>query len=500
MRRYILFLLMVVLTVGLSSAQTINVHSGSVASDKDNWSNLPLFSAFKGDKIKFSAEVDHRRKDVQLYVVQYPGNLIVYANDAMESDSYEFVVPSDAVYGFWYRGAGENVSLNVDRIAGPNAKGEPLKWTTVAYEDTLYRSEFREVVIGKTLKYQPRVQRVKIREMETSEILSNTSYGLFPGAKTAYPIEVPNSDVDNYREKEIISLSVTLTAGNSTYNALKGVVTKGLTAAANKAIGSATKAGAKKAIGKQNPASNYDFVDDIFAHKEKLETTQELLELGSETVDILSEDAEENSKEKKLERGEEVDAYVLQPDGFETVKINKTEPEKETDKEELSVSGLTGYKIPSVEDLASKAAGVITPKIVDKVKLSLLEVDADANRETVFSETDGFITKEIPLDGSDYKIYYLTIENPREVNDAKNLTTSLIHGNVIVEAKYRLTDYADMVYFDRVEEPVTTKKFFNSGKRLRNKKLVLQGQVKPWEWELNENEAPSPPEVIVISD
>ncbi|WP_462317551.1 hypothetical protein [Marinilabilia sp.] len=497
MIRNILLVLMILMTVASSTAQTINVHNGSVASDKDYWSSLPLFTAYKGDKIKFTAEVEHKRKDVQLYVLQYPGELIVYANDAMESDNYEFTVPSNAIYGFWYRGAGENISLKVDRIHGPNAKETPLKWKMVADMDTIHNSGFRDVVIGKRIKYQPRVQRVKVREIETSEILSNTSYGLTPGGKMVYPLEVPNSDNDNYRKKEIIGLSVTLTAGNSTYEALKGVVAKGLTAAASKAANSAAKAGAKKII-KQNPASNYDFVDNVFEYKDKLETTQELLELGVEANDALSENSTQESNGERLARGEDVQAYVFQDDGFQAVNINKAKKEEgeESSEGELSISGLTGYDIPSIEDLADKAAGVITPKIVDKVTLEL--IDASAGGDTVFTKTDGFITKEIPLDGSEYKVYLLALTNPRQLKDAKNLTTALIHGNVIVEARFRLTDYADMVYFDRVEEPVTTRRFQKNSKTEFRRKLVIDGQEKPWEKELGGNLDPLPPSVMVI--
>lgn len=497
MIRNILLLLMILLTVASLSAQTVSVHNGSVASDKDSWSSLPLFTAYKGDKIKFSAEVEHKRKDVQLYVVQYPGELIVYANDAMEAENYEFTVPSNAIYGFWYRGAGENISLKVDRIPGSNAKETPLKWKMVADMDTLHSSGFQDVIIGKRIKYQPRVQRVKVREMETSEILSNTSYGLTPGAKMVYPLEVPNSDNDNYRKKEIIGMTVTLTAGNSTYEALKGVVAKGLTAAASSAVNSAAKAGANKAI-KQNPASNYDFVENVFEYKDKLETTQELLELGVEANEALSENSTQESNGDKLARGENVQAYVLQEDGFQIVNINKPKEEEEEEGSdgELSISGLTGYEIPSIEDLASKAAGVITPKIVDKVTLEL--IDASAGGDTIFTKTDGFITKEIPLDGSEYKVYLLALTNPRGIKDAKNLTTALIHGNVIVEARFRLTDYADMVYFDRVEEPVTTKKFVKSSRKEFRRKLVIDGQEKPWESELGGNLNPLPPSVMVI--
>jgi hypothetical protein len=496
MKRSIFFLLMIIISVAFSAAQTINIHSGSVSSDKDNWSSLPLFSAYKGDKIKFEAQVDHKRKDVKLYVVQYPGDLIVYANDAMEADNYEFVVPSDAIYGFWYKGAGENVSLNVDRIAGPNTKSEPLKWQMVVDQDTLHDNGFSDVVIGKTVKYLPRVQRVKIREMETSEVLSNTSYGLIPEGGMMYPIEVPNSDVDNYRKKEIVGLTVTLTAGNSTYEALKGVVTKGLTAAANKAVGSATKAGAKKMVKKQDPSSNYDFVEDIFAEKEKLETAQELLELGAEAAEVLGDSTDENSNGEKLSKGMDVGAYVLQPGGFQKVMINKIM--EENGKGELSVSGLTGYEIPSIKDLAGKAADLITPKVDDKVTLRLMDVTA--NMDTLFVETGGFITKEVLLDGSEYKVYYLSVMNPRKMKDLKNLANTTIHGNVIVEAKYRLTDYADMVYFDRVEEPVTTKKYFKTKKLETSKKLVLEGQKKPWESELSAGAMPGPPTVMVIPD
>lgn len=495
MRRYIYALLVAFILVGAAGAQTINVHSGSVPSNKDYWSNLPLFSAYKGDKIKFSAEVEHKRKDIQLYVVQYPGDLIVYANDAMESDNHEFMVPSDAVYGIWYRGAGENVALNVQRIAGPNAKNEPLKWKMVVDSDTLHSNGFKDVVIGETVKVQPRVQRVKIREMETSEILSNTSYGLIPEGGMLYPLEVPNSDVNNYREKELIGLSITLTAGNSTYNALKGVVAKGLTAAAKKAASSATKAGAKKMVKKQDPASNYDFVEDIFAEKEKLGTAQELLELGSEAADVLADSTNEESNGAKLSKGMEVGAYVLQPGGFQKIMINKVM--EENGKGELSVSGLTGYEIPSIEDLADEAAALITPKVDDKVTLCLMDTK-DGKLDTVYMETGGFLTKEIPLDGNDYKVYFLSVMNPRKMKDFKNLANLTIHGNIIVEAKYRLTDYADMIYFDRVVEPVTTKKYVKSRKLESKRKLVIEGQEKPWERDLSAGSMPVPPSVLVI--
>lgn len=495
MRRYIYALLVTFLLVGAVGAQTITVHNGSVPSDKDYWSNIPLFSAYKGDKIKFSAEVEHKRKDVQLYVVQYPGDLIVYANDEMESDNYEFVVPSDAIYGIWYRGAGENMALNVQRIAGPNAKSEPLKWKMVADLDTLHSNGFKEVVIGETVKVQPRVQRVKIREMETSEIISNTSYGLIPESGMLYPLEVPNSEVDNYREKELIGLSITLTAGNSTYEALKGVVAKGLTAAANKAASSATKAGAKKMVNKQNPASNYDFVEDIFAEKEKLETAQELLELGSEAADVLADSTNEDSNGAKLSKGMEVGAYVLQPGGFQKVLINKVM--EENGKGELSVSGLTGYEIPSIEDLADEAAALITPKVDDKVTLFLMDTKG-GKLDTVYTETGGFLTKEIPLDASEYKVYFFSIMNPRKMKDFTNLANVTIHGNVIIEAKYRLTDYADMIYFDRIVEPVTTKKYVKRRELKSRRKLVLEGQEKTWERELSADSTPVPPGVMII--
>ncbi|PWE00653.1 hypothetical protein [Marinilabilia rubra] len=487
MRRYIIITFLLLAFIGGLNAQTVNVHSGKVKAERNEWKHLPLFSAYKGDKIKFDIKADHKRRTAFFQVVQYPGNVIVYSNSDVSSDSHEFIVPDNALYSVWYKGPNIDVILNVERIAGKNAKDKPLEWQLVSTPDTAHKSEFREVKIGANVRYKAKTKKVKVNEFSTSEIVSNHSFALVPTASSFYHVEVPNSFEDDYFKKELTGFKVTLTVGDEAYQALKGVVTDGLTAAAGKVASAAKSKASKKISKKKDPGANYEFVDDIEEEQDKMENAQEILELSSEAASVAGEGTSKEQEANIAGDGLGLAGYVIEEGGLKQVLVK--EGLKQVGGGELSVEGITGYDIPSVGDLAGKAAGAITPKIKDKVHVTVKDVETD---QFVIDKTVGYMSEEIPLDGTKYKIYTIKVRNIRELKDSKNLLTYLVSGNMMMEAEYKITEYADMVFFDPEEEPVMTKKFFKEFEENSEVRVVFADQVKPWETVLSPDEVEIP--------
>lgn len=465
------------------SAQTESIHSGKVEAERREWKHLPLFSAYKGDKIKFEVEVHHKRRTFHLIVAQNPGNTIVYSNSDIAKGGHEFVAPDDAVYCVWYEGPNIDVTINIDRIPGENVREEPIEWEIVSTPDTTHKSEFREVEIGAKIRHKAKKKKVKVNEFETSEIVSNVSFALHPTTQDMYLVEVPNAVQDEYMTKELTGMKVSLVVGEEAYEALKGVVTDGITAAAGKVASLAKDKGKKRINKKEDPASNYEFVDDIEGEQDKMDKASEILELSSEAASVAGEDTEKEEEADMAGDGLAMAGYVVAEGGLKKVLVKEGLKQAGVD---LSVENLTGYDIPSLGDLADGAAGAITPKIKDKVLVKVQDVTTD---QFVVNKTSGFFADEIPLDDKEFKIYHVSVKNIREMKDAKNLLSYMVFGNLIIEANYKITEYSDMVFFEPEEEPVKTKKFFKEFTENKEVRVVLAHQVKPWDEVLSLEEA-----------
>jgi hypothetical protein len=484
MKRIATIFLLIITLFPLVQAQSETIYSGKVEADRREWKHLPLFSAFKGDKIKFEAKAHHKRRTIHLSIAQHPGNSVVYYNLDVAEDAHEFLVPDNAVYCIWYEGPNIEATLNVERIPGPNAGGELPSWKIVSTPDTTHNSEFREVEIGKKVRLKAMKKKVKVNQFETTEIVSNVSFASAPTTSDMYFVEVRSGSEDDYMTKYLTGLKVSLVVGEEAYEALQGVVSDGLTAGVGKLASMGKNKAKNKLSKKKDPAKNYEFVDDIEGEQEKMEKASEILELSSEAATIAGEDTEDEEEADLASDGLAMAGHIIAEGGLKKVIVK--EGLKEAGLGNLSVEGLTGYDVPSLGDMADGAAAAITPKIKDKVSVKLKDLDTE---QIVLDKTAGFFAEELPLDSTQYKFYHVIIENPRELKDAKNLLSYMVFGNLILEAKYRITEYADMVYFEPEEEPVKTKKFFKEFEENQEVRIVLDHQVKPWDTLLTLEEA-----------
>jgi hypothetical protein len=352
------------------------------------------------------------------------------------------------------------------------------------------------VEIGSKVHYKAKKKKVKVNEFETTEIVSNLSFALVASTSDNYLVEVPNETQDEYLTKELTGLKVSLVVGEEAYNALKGAVSDGLTASVGKLASLGKKKAKNKFQKKKDPATNYEFVDDIDNEQDKMENASEILEISSEAASTAGEGTDKEGEADLASEGLDMAGYVLSEGGIKQVLVK--EGLKQAGLGDLSVEGVTGYEVPSLGGLADDAAAAITPKIEDKVTVKMEDVTTD---RYIINKSSGFFAEEIPLEGDEYKMYHVEIKNNRELTDAKNLLSYMVFGNLIVEANYKMTEYSDMVYFDPVETPVKTEKFFKDYEENKEVRVVLAEDVKPWETILSPDDVElSRPEIGFTSD
>lgn len=463
----------------IAEEKPITICSENLTAERHTTKRISLFTATKGDKIRIKLTVNEKKKSIEFSVIQHPGSCPVYQNMEATALTHEIIVPTDAIYEIAYQGPNADFSLEVLRI--------PVNAASVTFNreiafaqvpDTTFNSGYSDETIGYTKKIIPRVQRIKAREITSSEVILNSSFALEGAGQDFLNVDIPATTIDEYRTQELLSWSVTLSIGDQVNEVLRGIVADGLLAGAGKATDLlAGGKGKKNKMNKYDNTNNYDFVDDIGKEQGKWDKTVQSLEIASDAAALAGKGTNNESEGQKLSKGLEVSAYVMDNGGLKQVLIKEGLKQAGVPSA-VELSEMVGVKVPSVEDIAASAAAAITPKIKDKVHLKIKDYKTDTY---IADAVTGFYTQNFSVNQQDDDIrYLLTIKNQRGGIDAANILSDYVYGNLMIEANYKITDYTDVIFYDTIEEPVTTKHYTCSASTNETAKIMFKDQVKDY--------------------
>lgn len=350
-----------------------------------------------------------------------------------------------------------------------SATGE--SYVLVEYPDTMWSLNYKYVPIQEDIvKVVPRMSRMKSQVTQMSEIIYSQSFSAVSGQPLAAKIRLPKPINDEYQTMKYKKLKYTLVVSEETYKAFKKqmsiVIKSGLTYGIGKGTGKiASKAGKAKPAGDES----MNTVEKILDVKDQYEQTTEIIETA-ETVDHIAK----TGKEKEEEPEEAF--FVKNGKSANTVlhKVGATD----ADVTEYIPEAMMKLKIPSVSDISDGIADKITPHIKDQIYFKITA--ADQTQKVYYDNTVSYLSGEIPL--KDNFNFNFLIKNPRSKFDWKNFVSNYIHGSLIIELEYELTNYKDMLIFDEVRSTVDKGYTLpvQEYKVVKRKKYVPKSEVKSW--------------------
>ncbi len=490
-----IFILTILISV-IYSLQTFAAEKSIILFKKDLTAkrkvlqHIPLFTATQGDIITVNVTVNEKRKDIILLINQHPGQSKICQHIDLRNLTHQFEVPSDAVYEISYIGPNADFSIEVLRTpASPKTRDFSRNFTYIRQPDTLHHSTYFDRLVGKNTLYTPKVKKVKVREVTSSEVIYDNSFAL-EGSTDLFFTKVPGDKIDKYKEQKLVSWSVMLSVGDEVHKALSNKVAEGLTAGFGSAIGALTNkaTGSKKKKTEkeaQDYLNGYDFVDDIKVEKNKFDNSSEVLELSGQGLAVLYEGTAHEDEAKIAGKALESAAFIVSGGGIKGVAV---------DFAASKIEDLVGVELPSISGVASDIAGVITPKVKDKVHLKVR--DCNDLETDLINTTSGFFTKKFNVDrfyqdtqienSIHDRVLALYLESDRASIDARDILTDYVYGNLKVEATYKVTEYRDVIKYDKTEKSINTRDFRTWYDVNETFKIVFSDQVRPYFTEISE--------------
>ena len=330
--------------------------SGKYSSTKQV-KQLKTFTASKGDIIKIKVTALHKKRGVKIWVMQHPGNSMVYYYEGIKDATKSIVAPTDAIYQIFY--GGNKLDFNIEVVNFTNkpngsGRGNPVY---VRIPDTLHTSGYVNIPVGESYTISPYKEKVVLQTNITSEQISSRDF--FTGVDK-FEIDVPGNVKDDYRNQKLLSYSFLLTVGGaSSYSAMMGVVDAGIDAFVKLPTPkSKNKGKVKKGKGKDQ----YDFTEKLDEESSKLETVTGLVEIANDGADTLAPGSSTSDVLKTT-------AFVLDG-GIQEVALESALDAVGAPKEVMAIYGAVN-DFPSVTDIAKNAAHKIIPKMKGKARLTV---------------------------------------------------------------------------------------------------------------------------------
>lgn len=349
-----LTILLALLSVNANAQSPVNIVKGKFIADKGT-TLLKTFSVSKGDVIEIKLTTLHKRRGLNIWIRQHPGNLLVLDFEDLTTSTKKIVAPVDAIYQIFYGGSKLDIEIEVNNYtSSPNGpgRGEPVY---VRIPDTLHASGYVTRSIGENYTLSPQKEKVLLKTSIQSEQICSRD---FITGVDLIELNIPGNVKDEYREQKLLSYSVTLTCGEiGMYNAMMGVVDAGIDAFV-KIPGPKSENKAKLAKAKDN--NQYKFTDKLDDAAEKIETTKEIVDIGKDGADTL---APGSSTAKVLEGT----AFVL--DGGIQKMVLETALDKAGAPKEMKALIGAVQEFPSLSDITKGAVHKLVPSIKGNARL-----------------------------------------------------------------------------------------------------------------------------------
>jgi len=353
-KKIIFFVLIAFIAYNTNAQSPESIVKGKYTSDKQA-AQLKTFAVSKGDVIEIKLTTLHKRRGLNIWVKQQPGNLVVFDFEDLTTSTKQIIAPADAIYQIFFGGTKLDFEIEVNNYTNsPNGPGRG-KPVYVRIPDTLYASGYVTRSIGENYTLSPQKEKVLLKTSKQSEQICSRDF--FTGVDLI-ELNIPGDIKDEYREQKLLSYSVTLTCGEvGMYNAMMGVVDAGIDAFV-KIPG--PKSANKDKLPKANVNNQYKFTDKLDDAAEKLETTKEIVDIGKDGADTL---APGSSTAKVLEGT----AFVLDG-GVQKMVLENALDAAGAPKEMKALVGAV-QEFPSLSDLTKDAVHKLVPTIKGNARL-----------------------------------------------------------------------------------------------------------------------------------
>jgi len=354
-------IILVLFSIGASSAlaKEVTVVSGNFTAKKRT-AELKTFAVSKGDVLEIKLTVDHKRRGLDIWMKQHPGDVFVLDYDKFRAGSKKIVAPADAIYQIFYGGA--RVDFNIEVINHTNKPNGPGRGdiTYVCMPDTVYSSGYADVEIGESYTLSPYKEKVVLGTTINSEMVCNRDF--FTGVDYVH-LQIPGDVKDEYREQKLLGYSVSLTCQSpEVYREMMGLVTSGIDAFVKTPSFGLKK---KKQPKKMNQNNRYEFTDDLQKESNKWETATELLEIAQEAADTLA-------PKSSTAEGLETAAFLMDTDGMKQLALEKGLKAAGAPEEMMAIMNAVD-EIPSAADLLNDGLAKYGPKVKGSAHLNISE-------------------------------------------------------------------------------------------------------------------------------
>lgn len=339
---YTITILMFLSNISIAQKQIINILNGKYTSTK-NTHRLKTFVASKGDVIEFKLTTLHKRRGLNIWIKQQPGDLVVLDYEKLRNSTKKITAPADAIYQVYY--GGTKLDFNIDIINHTNKPQGPQRGEAmyVRIPDTIHSSAYVNKCIGENYTISPYTEKVKLSTVIQSEQISSRD---FITGTDLLNISIPADVKDDYREQKLLSYSFSLTCSTpSSYKAMMGIVDAGMDAYIPDLSMDLLKK--KSKVKKMNHTNRYNVVD-INKENQKLEKTIATLKLTQELGDSLAP-GNETDADKILA----TTAFLLDTDGMKKMALEKSLKTIGAPDELFAVMNAV-ERIPSPIDMLSK--------------------------------------------------------------------------------------------------------------------------------------------------
>jgi len=354
-------LLLLCLTCNGLKAEEFVVLSGDYKA-RNATAELTTFTVSQGDVVEFKITVNHKKRGLDIWVKQHPGNVFALDYDEFRGGVKKIVAPADAIYQVFYGGA--RLDFNIEIKKQTNKANGPGRGDVVhvCIPDTNYVSGYVDKEIGASYSLRPYKEKVVLGTTVQSETVCNRDF--FTGVDL-FELAIPADVKDEYREQKLLSYSVNLTCQSpEVYKEMMGVVNSGIDAFVKMPEFGASK---KKKPKKMNHNKQYEFTDDLAKESEKWEKATELLELSQEAADTL---APNSTTGKVLE----TTAFLLDTDGMKQLALEEGLKAAGAPEEMLAIMNAV-EEVPSASDLLKEGVNKYAPKVKGSAKLSVYETN-----------------------------------------------------------------------------------------------------------------------------
>lgn len=361
MNRYILLILALIIITGETFCQTpVPVIKGEYKSSR-SFTELKTFTASQGDVIEVKVTSLHKKKGVDLFIEQHPGDLKVLEIEETMSTTKKINVPADAIYRVCYAGRNNDFQIEIinhtSKPEGPE-RGIPQY---VRIPDTLHVSGYVDKEIGESITFSPYTEKVVFQSYESVETLVTKN---FTTGRDFLILDIPGNTIDDYREQKLLSFSVNLTTdAPNAYGAMLDVVKVGIdefTPSYSDIVGAKVKK-----FKKSSSSTSPKFVNNITEESNKMETFHELVDIGDDAIEVYEENkygTEQSETGQAVASNLSTATFFMDDDGIKELALS----------EATNIPGVAGdmaaiieevINVPDPADLLKAGVDQIAPKI-----------------------------------------------------------------------------------------------------------------------------------------